>query len=515
MDNVLNLTFASSLTKLCEINSSFDSGMLRIAYPGLNRNGSFISKETFEKCVKTIFNCPVVCHYDRETDTLGGHDMELVRDASGMVRLVNLTTPVGLVPESAHWQWCDFEEEDGTVHEYLCVDVLLWKRQEAYQKIKEDGITAHSMEITVKSGERIDGVYYIYDFEFTAFALIGVAPCFEGSALETFAKQDFKQQLSDMMQELKESFSSVTTSQEDDNIHPQNDSMEGGEKVLDEKMELVAMYGIDVDNLDFSLEDFTVEELKEKFEAMKQVDPAQDGDPAPQNDFALSSNISEELCRAIESVKIQREWGECCRYWYVDYDADVQEVYCWEVSDWLLYGFHYEMNGDSVVIDFESKKRKKYVIADFDEGEQPSPFVQVFAQMEQKLHDDAEWEAKYQTASHTIESMEEELDQLRQFKQDTVEAQAKADLDAVFERFTDLNGVDAFEALRTACDEDCMKYDVETLEEKCFAIRGRNGSAALFSHDPKTTKLKVDKEASDFSDSPYGGIVEKYLGRNK
>lgn len=31
---ILNLTYASSLTDLCEINSSFDSGILRIAYTG-------------------------------------------------------------------------------------------------------------------------------------------------------------------------------------------------------------------------------------------------------------------------------------------------------------------------------------------------------------------------------------------------------------------------------------------------------------------------------------------------
>ena len=45
-----------------------------------------------------------------------------------------------------------------------------------------------------------------------------------------------------MMLEIKESFSKVNTSTEDDNIHPQNYSMEGGEKVLD-KNELIAKYG--------------------------------------------------------------------------------------------------------------------------------------------------------------------------------------------------------------------------------------------------------------------------------
>ena len=139
---ILNLTYASSLTDLCEINSSFDSGILRIAYTGDNRNGSSISKDVFERCIKTIYNCPVVCNYDRETDTLGGHDMELVRKDDGSTTIVNLTQPVGVVPQTSKVYWESVEEDDGTVNEYLCAEVLIWKRQEAYRKIKEDGITA-------------------------------------------------------------------------------------------------------------------------------------------------------------------------------------------------------------------------------------------------------------------------------------------------------------------------------------------------------------------------------------
>ena len=97
MDRVLRLTYALSLTGLCEINSSFDTGVLRIAYTGQNRNGSYISKEAFERCVKTMYNCPIVCNYDRDSDTFGGHDIEVVRDDDGSMRLVNLTTPVGCI----------------------------------------------------------------------------------------------------------------------------------------------------------------------------------------------------------------------------------------------------------------------------------------------------------------------------------------------------------------------------------------------------------------------------------
>ena len=218
MEKVLKMTYESSLTNLCEINPSFDTGVLRVAYTGENRNKSNISKEAFERSIKTMFNCPIVCNYDRESDTLGGHDMEIVRDgASGELRLINVTTPVGCIPESAKYWWDTVEEDDGTEHEYLYVEALLWKRQEAYRKIKRDGVTAHSMEITVKDGEMIDGVFHIYDFDFTAFALIGVTPCFESSALEVFSENDFRKQYSEMMKDLKESFALVNTSREDDN----------------------------------------------------------------------------------------------------------------------------------------------------------------------------------------------------------------------------------------------------------------------------------------------------------
>ena len=101
MNKVVHMSYSSSLSSLCEKNSSFDTGVLRIAYHGKNRNGSFISKETFERCIDTMYNCPIVCNYDRETDSIGGHDMELVSNENGDLKIVNVTVPVGVIPESS------------------------------------------------------------------------------------------------------------------------------------------------------------------------------------------------------------------------------------------------------------------------------------------------------------------------------------------------------------------------------------------------------------------------------
>lgn len=507
MEQVMNITFASSLTDLCELNSSFDKGVLKIAYVGSNRNKSSISKQTFLNCLKTMYGCPVVCHYDRDTDTLGGHDMEVVRGADGELRVVNATEPVGYIPESAKAWFDEVEEEDGTTHEYLFAEALLWKRQEAYRKIKRDGITAQSMEITVKDGERVDGILQIRDFEFTAFCLIGVEPCYEGASLQMALAADFKQQLSEMMQEYKESFAMVNPSAEVDDTHPQNISMEGGEKVLQEKLDLAASYGIDVDTLEFSLEDLGMDELKEKFEAMKaEAEAAAEPAAEPEQNFELSSNLTEEIYRVLsESEVLHCEWGDIPRYSYADMDAELGEVYAWDRENWLLYGFAYSMNGDTVKIDMESKKRMKYAIIPFDEGEQESPFAAIFTELETKISANTELEEKFQTASDTIASMETELGELRQFKADAENAALDSAREEVFARFEDLVGVEAFEELR---DHQADYSDMDVLEEKCYAIRGKEGTAAKFSLEEKAPKLKVVK--TDMEKEPYGGIFARY-----
>ena len=512
MGKVVHMAYSSSLSSLCEINSSFDTGVLRIAYTGANRNGSFISKETFERCIETLYNCPIVCHYDRETDSIGGHDMELVSGEDGSMRLVNMTIPIGVIPESSKYFWSVVEEEDGTEHEYLCADVLIWKRQEAYRKIKEDGITAHSMELTVKDGVMEGGLFVIKDFEFTAFCLLGDEhePCFESSALGLFSYDEMKKQMADMMSDLKNEFSLVVPPVGDNDKHPQNHPMEGGEKVLNEKLALVAEYGLEVENLEFSIEDLTLEELREKFEAMKPAEPAVDpvvDEPAePKADFALAGQIRDEIYNALSAEKIECCWGEMNRYHYVDHDHEALQVYCYDAEDWKLYGFAYSMNGDNVVIDFESKKRMKFAIVDFDEGEQFAPFAGVFEEItKQYTANDTQWSEKYQTASDTITSMENELGTLRQFKTDTEAATLAAAQEEVFAQFEDLVGVEEFDALR----EHCAEYELDALEEKCYAIRGRKGTTAKFTTESKPPKLKVDK-TNPVSNDPYGGLFVRY-----
>ena len=94
------------------------------------------------------------------------------------------------------------------------------------------------------------------------------------------------------MKELKQSFSKVNPSLQDDNDTTTNFATEGGEKELDEKSKLAVEYGFDINSLDFSVEDLTLDELRAKFEEMKAADSAvtpADGDP--EKDFALEGQF--------------------------------------------------------------------------------------------------------------------------------------------------------------------------------------------------------------------------------
>ena len=209
MEHNLSVRFDSSIKDISEINESFSSGRMLVCYTGENNNKSDISKESIERAIPSMFNCPVVCNYDVESDVIGGHDMEIVSDADGNPKLVNLTSAVGVIPSEADYGW-EMIDDDGVKHEYFYTDVILWKRSPAYEKIAADGVVGQSMEITVKEGRVKDGVFIIDDFIFTAFCLLGegIRPCFESASLQLFSNNDeLKAQFGAMMQEFKESFS--------------------------------------------------------------------------------------------------------------------------------------------------------------------------------------------------------------------------------------------------------------------------------------------------------------------
>jgi len=538
------LLFNSSLDNIIKCNDSFDYGVLRIAYHGENRNGSFISRDTMERCAKkSIYNVPVVANYHRETDSIGAHDAEIIRK-KGTPTLVNITQPIGVVPESADFWWNKVAEDDGTIHEYLCADVLLWKRQEAYAKIKEDGITAQSMEIGVNQCHRENKLLIVEDFEFQAFCLLGNAePCFESASLATFDKDEFYTQFAAMLSDLPDAITHYTKK---------------GVSNMDikEKLQLMEKYNITLEDIDFELDEFSIEELTKKFEAMKfdgesgddasgtETDNDETGDPdttepedgddsgddgddgddedgsddsdddVPVDDgdddvatgahgvavktrkiYLLDSEFRRELYDAVSVEMVHDEDGfSYPRYFIIDHDASLSTVYCVDTANhWITMGIPYSMNGDHVVIDFANAKRVKVVFEEFDEGTISDDSLGFEA---------AASEFARIKIEHATNKVSAELEEANGRLAAIVRNEAEKEL---FAKFTDLSDVEAFQDLY----ENRAQFDLETLEDKCYAIRGRLGKFSL-APQKGVQKLPVDSNV-EVEPEPYGGLVRNYI----
>lgn len=211
----LKLDFEMTIFDVVDLNKSFASAKVLIAYTGRNRNYSDIGKQAFIDALPSIKNIPLVGRYDVDKDDFGGHDIKVINKEDG-IDIVNATIPFGVVPESAN-QWFETRIINGEEKECLFTDVVLWKRQHGYEHIASVGTLGQSMEINIDSYVIDSDGYCIIDkFQFEALTILGddVTPCFENACVQMYSNEivsDFKLQFSEMLREFKELNQSSTT----------------------------------------------------------------------------------------------------------------------------------------------------------------------------------------------------------------------------------------------------------------------------------------------------------------
>ena len=180
------------------INPSFHMGSARIFAMDSVANNVKFSQESTMNALPTLKNIPIVALYKDDEQNFGDH--EIVRDVDG-IRYG--TYPIGMIPESAE-QWIEeVQTEEGT-KQYLCSDILLWKRQKKeFQLIKSQGTFSVSMEVGMVDYEfNANKVCNVNEFYFTAIAVLGngVKPAFKEACLNFHKIGVFQ----DMMLDLRE-----------------------------------------------------------------------------------------------------------------------------------------------------------------------------------------------------------------------------------------------------------------------------------------------------------------------
>ena len=180
------------------VNPSFHMGSARIFAIDSVANNVKFSQESTMNALPTLKNIPIVALYKDDEQNFGDH--EIIRDVDG-IRYG--TYPIGMIPESAE-QWIEeVQTEEGT-KQYLCSDILLWKRQKKeFQLIKSQGTFSVSMEVGMVDYEfNANKVCNVNEFYFTAIAVLGngVKPAFKEACINFHKVGVFQ----DMMLDLRE-----------------------------------------------------------------------------------------------------------------------------------------------------------------------------------------------------------------------------------------------------------------------------------------------------------------------
>ena len=125
--------------------------------------------------------------------------------------------------------------------------------------------------------------------------------------------------------------------------------------------------------------------------------------------------------------------------------------------------------------------------------------------------DPVDYELQYNELKAQYDALNSEVETLRQFKADVEAKERAAQEEAVFAKFEKLNELEEYKKLKEASAE----YTIDALEEKCYAIAGKNG-INLFSVENKetepVTKFSVVPEENK-KESIYGDLFERY-GKN-
>ena len=517
-----NLDFGTSFSDFKDINPNFAIGKMRIAYAGRNRNKTEISKDVFEEAIPTMFNCPVVARYDREKNMFGGHDIEVVV-SDNAIKVVNATTPIGIVPYGAQWCWEEVTENDGQTRQYLCVEVLFWKRQEGYEHLVEIGSADQSMEVDfVDYHKDADGYYVAEKICFSAFCLLeAVEPCFESASVELFSfrgEDEYKRQFALMLDDLRQYTES---------------SKEGDEKMKEfkEDKELEVKDACNPDKKKKKCDDEEELEVKdacnpgkkkkkcddeEELEVKDACNPGKKKKKCAANEFSCTYVQKREAIQEALPCSVERneddEVVKTTDFWLCDFDDDYAfvEKYTWVREDCNSdreYGrMHYAFNDAELtaIIDGEFEKM---VVTWVTEDEYAT-----LMQDRENAKKYAEEFAAYKD-THSVENSE--VEKLREYKMQKMASERESAVNELFAKFADLAENEEFKQF--AASEEIASMELSEIENKCFAIRGKSVEVK-FSNNQDTKPIKlpaITGYAHDDEGRLYGGLFEKFGFKNK
>lgn len=479
-----------------EVDESFDSDKflklkLRVVHDGDTAHNMSFLKEALKDAEKSIYNSPILANviFDKNNQPqFSTHDKHIEKDYAGNVRIIHDEVPIGLVTESSK-----YEIKKESDRNYVYAEAYIWKKYANYALdiINRDKNIKLSAEVSVLDfyTDKKTGRQVVKKFKFNGITLLGNHrnPGMKNAQASIDfdeIKVDRQEQMIALMDELKQC------------IHDYNNEngTEGGSEILENKETEVVE----------TKEDETVENEQvdnAEFEDVDKDEKAKDGDKPvetePTNedaDFELTQNETRNLiCEAVRALKTINE-DSYEYYWLDDYDSKYiyvnREYKENKVYKTEHYRYSYAIVGDKVTIGNDKIKTvRKILTVD-------------------------EWNA----LEVEREKQSAEFDELKAFKIETIKAQRKEKLNALFDKFDEsLKDVKDYIELK----ENNADFDLETIEEKCFALVGKIKLETSVEFDKEKDNDEVEVVVTgantefedDTHDDYLGGYLNKYYNK--
>ena len=506
-----NLKF-SSFEKL---NENFLKAKCYVLSLGKNANKSHFSKENVDRAYPSLAYTPVIGHLmvdDNGVYHLGGHDYHL--DMNDL-KLKSQCVPFGVAVPSESPVYEDVTEENGNVSTYLTCEVIIWigRYPELADAFYSDSVfTNQSMEIFYSNSAPLkdDPTYTdIIDFSFDALCMLqksdddkfNVTPCFPSASIVPITYSIDKNEFSSLMGELKEELSLY--------FSKNNSDEKGGKVNLDEKLEILQKFNKTVEDLDFSIDDMSVEDLSAKMEELF-------GEKEPKAEpIAFSATYKEKrqaLQNALDPIVVKDAEGNYVEetYFYIE---DFSDEYVFVEKDhWTAND--YDCKYGRFAYTFDEATRTATISSEFEE------MVKVWLTLDEKAKVDEE-RANYETKYSDLEKefsdykaehsfLDSEFNVLKEYKENKEVEERKCAEDALFADYEETIGeTEEFKSLK----EKASEFSLDALKKECLCIVGMYSMTNKTKETNKSDSLKFSLEPEVSEDEPYGGLMKKYLGK--
>lgn len=524
-----------------EVADSSKNGLLPVklqaCHTGTNRNKSNISMESMTAALPSFSNRPILGYIHQLEDgtwDFYAHNMELVEQENGDTEVKYLEVPVGIIPEScnAHIVYDDLKEKN-----YVNVDGYIFEEYtKAAEILRAKGTSKVSVELAIEdmSWNADEDCLNINSFYFMGVTILGRdedgAIVEEGMAgsnitLGSFSKEENSFIPENLQSQLIETLTKLNNAL--DRFNDKNDSKKGGgDDTMDKFNELLELYGLTEEDIEFEHDGLSDEDLEAAFteafgdaEEFKKKKKCSE-EETPEEDYAgckkkkkCSDEEEDELdneenyagCKKKKKCSINTESGtvefelsfddiRMALYSLLAENMD-EDSYCWICE---TYDDHFIYQKESYANGYEAHYFKQNYSKDGDNIAFSGDPVEVFT------------EFVTESEKTALDMIRSQYDELKAFKDQYDAAQTKAQKDEILEsaEYAEIKDSEEFKALVA----DAEKYSVDELKVKADLIF----AAAMKKKFNFEAKPKNKSVGINFNTKPnkkkqaYAGLFDNY-----